>query len=84
MIFTERIETLKFLREQLPQRLGLPDKAVATLHGQNSDKEVQDIVEGFGKSNSPLRLLIASDVASEGINLHFARTVSCTGIFRGR
>ncbi|MBK9664625.1 MAG: DEAD/DEAH box helicase [Gammaproteobacteria bacterium] len=71
VIFTERIETLKFLREQLPQRLGLPDKAVATLHGQNSDKEVQDIVEGFGKSNSPLRLLIASDVASEGINLHY-------------
>lgn len=74
VIFTERIETLKFLREHLPKRLGLKDNAVAILHGQNeelSDIEAQKLVEEFGKTHSPLRLLIASDVASEGINLHF-------------
>lgn len=71
VIFTERIETLKFLREHLPKRLGLKDNAVATLHGQLPDTEIQQTVEDFGKTLSPLRLLIASDVASEGINLHF-------------
>lgn len=71
VIFTERIETLKFLREHLTKRLGLKDNAVAVLHGQLSDTEIQQTVEDFGKTLSPLRLLIASDVASEGINLHF-------------
>lgn len=71
VIFTERIETLKFLQENLPKRLGLPENAVAILHGQLSDADIQDAVEEFGKTHSPLRLLIASDVASEGINLHY-------------
>ncbi len=71
VVFTERIETLKFLQEHLPGRLGLADSAVAILHGQVADTEIQEIVEDFGKTGSKLRLLIASDVASEGINLHF-------------
>jgi superfamily II DNA or RNA helicase len=71
VLFTERIETLKFLRDELPAALGLRDNAVGILHGQLSDIEIQETVENFGKTNSPLRLLIASDVASEGLNLHF-------------
>jgi len=71
VIFTERIETLKFLREHLAKKLGLKDNAVAILHGQLPDTEIQKTVEDFGRTLSPLRLLIASDVASEGINLHF-------------
>lgn len=71
VVFTERIETLKFLREHLSRKLGLKDNAVAILHGQLPDAEIQQTVENFGKTLSPLRLLIASDVASEGINLHF-------------
>jgi len=71
VIFTERIETLKFLREHLARKLGLKDNAVAILHGQLPDTEIQKTVEDFGRTLSPLRLLIASDVASEGINLHF-------------
>jgi len=71
VIFTERIETLKFLREHLARKLGLKENAVAILHGQLPDTEIQKTVEDFGKTLSPLRLLIASDVASEGINLHF-------------
>ena len=31
----------------------------------------QKIVEDFGREEAPVRLLLASDVASEGINLHF-------------
>lgn len=71
VVFTERIETLKFLQNHLARRLGLAVSAVAILHGQLPDKEIGDTVEDFGKQHSKLRLLIASDVASEGINLHF-------------
>jgi superfamily II DNA or RNA helicase len=71
VLFTERIETLKFLQTELPKALGLASDAVAILHGQLPDGDIQDTVENFGKTHSPLRLLIASDVASEGLNLHY-------------
>jgi len=71
VIFTERIETLKFLQAHLPTALGLKDKQVAILHGSMSDVDQQKVVEDFGKEEAPIRLLIASDVASEGINLHY-------------
>lgn len=71
VLFTERIETLKFLQQYLPAALGLKTDAVAILHGQLPDQDIQQTVEDFGRSHSPLRLLIASDVASEGLNLHY-------------
>lgn len=71
VLFTERIETLKFLQTELPKALGLPADAVAVLHGQLPDVEIQSTVKAFGSAHSPLRLLIASDVASEGLNLHY-------------
>ena len=71
VIFTERIETMRFLKEHLPRDLYLKPEQTAVLHGGMSDKEQQEIVEEFGKEQSPVRLLIASDVASEGINLHY-------------
>lgn len=70
VIFTERIDTLRFLEEQIPLALKLKKDAVRILHGGLSDIEQQEVVEAFGSADSPLRLLIASDVASEGINLH--------------
>ncbi len=72
VVFTERIETLKLLREQLQRDFGLRDEQVAVLHGQEgSDVDQQRIVEDFGREKSPVRLLLATDMASEGINLHF-------------
>ncbi|WP_028322824.1 DEAD/DEAH box helicase [Desulfatiglans anilini] len=71
VIFTERIETLRFLHTHLPRDLGLKERAVAVLHGGMSDVDQQQTVEEFGKDESPVRLLLASDVASEGINLHY-------------
>ena len=71
VVFTERIPTLEWLATHLPIDLGLRSNQVATLHGGMSDIEQQEIVEAFGNEASPLRLLIASDVASEGINLHY-------------
>jgi ERCC4-related helicase len=71
VIFTERIATLNFLAKHLPGKLGLKDKQFALLHGRLSDIDQQQVVEDFGREESPLRLLVASDVASEGINLHY-------------
>ena len=36
-----------------------------------SDVDQQRVVEDFGNTQRPVRLLICSDVASEGINLHY-------------
>ncbi len=44
---------------------------MAILYGTLSDQEQQQIVEDFGRDEAPVRLLIASDVAAEGINLHY-------------
>lgn len=71
VIFSERIETLNWLQEQLQSDLKLNSDAIRILHGGMSDLEQQEIVEAFGKPESKLRLLLCSDVASEGINLHY-------------
>lgn len=72
VIFTERIATLKWLADNLRNDLNLPDAAVAELHGAGgmSDIDIQRIVDDFGQESSPIRILVASDMASEGINLH--------------
>lgn len=71
VIFTERIETMRWLKEHLQQDLKLPAKSVQEIHGGMSDIEQQKIVEDFGRDDSPIRVLVASDVASEGLNLHY-------------
>ena len=72
VIFTERIETLKLLKENLTRDFGLRADQIATLHGQDgTDLEQQRVVEDFGREKSPVRLLLATDMASEGLNLHY-------------
>jgi superfamily II DNA or RNA helicase len=70
VIFTERIETLHFLETHLPKALKLKPKQVASLYGSMSDVDLNTTVQQFGSVSEPVRLLICSDVASEGINLH--------------
>jgi superfamily II DNA or RNA helicase len=71
VIFTERIETMKYLADHLREDLGLKSNAVQEISGSMSDGEQQEIVENFGREESPIRILVASDVASEGLNLHY-------------
>ena len=71
VIFTERIATLNWLKTHLTEDLKLKPGQVETLHGGMSDIEQQRIVEDFGNAQRSLRLLLCSDVASEGINLHY-------------
>lgn len=71
VIFTERRATLKFLYENLMRDLKLKPEEIETLYGEMADTEIQAIVEQFGNETSKIRLLICSDVASEGLNLHY-------------
>jgi hypothetical protein len=71
VIFTERIETMNWLAERITQDLEVDPDKVQTLHGGMSDIDQQRVVEEFGQEKAKIRLLIASDVASEGINLHY-------------
>lgn len=79
LLFTESRVTQEALADALAQDFGLirsnrqenqPDQAVATVHGSMSDVWLTKTVEAFGTGSAPMRLLIATDVASEGVNLH--------------
>ena len=70
VVFSERIDTLTWLGSEVAKRLKLPAKAVQVLHAGLPDERVQAVVEGFGQASSEIRILLASDMASEGINLH--------------
>lgn len=73
VIFSERIATVSWLAEELPKDLGLSTRALARVDGGNveADTATRKTLEDFGQESSPLRILIASDMASEGLNLHF-------------
>ncbi|MBK8979643.1 MAG: DEAD/DEAH box helicase [Planctomycetes bacterium] len=71
VVFSERIATLRFLREHLLRDLGLDADAVAIFHGQLDDQAQRELVQSFGTKDAPIRILLASDAASEGLNLHW-------------
>ncbi len=71
IIFSERIATLDFLHENLLRDLNARPDAIVRFHAGLPDVDQQQIVESFGKEDSPIRILLASDVASEGVNLHY-------------
>ncbi|AKX55351.1 helicase [Thiopseudomonas alkaliphila] len=70
VIFTESIPTLEFLAEHLPKDCALKKNQLLILRGDMSDKDLAATVDNFNQRTHPARLLICSDVASEGINLH--------------
>jgi ERCC4-related helicase len=79
LIFTESTVTQKALAEALAKDFRIPYSAkfedqpkqvLATIHGGFPDNALSDTVEAFGTGNSKMRLLLATDVASEGVNLH--------------
>lgn len=70
VIFSERVATLHWLQELLSQHFKLPKGAIEVMHGGLSDQEQMRLVDDFRRTDSPLRILITGDVASEGVNLH--------------
>lgn len=71
VVFAERIETLKALKQKLQQDFELDDKVIADFHGSLTDMEQQRIIEDFGKEDSDYRILLSSDAGSQGVNLHY-------------
>lgn len=73
VIFSERIATVSWLADRLREDLGLSADQVARVDGGSVEADVrtQEVIEAFGQERSPIRILIASDMASEGLNLHF-------------
>ncbi|MGW7356339.1 SNF2-related protein [Streptomyces sp. NPDC054802] len=74
VVFSERVQTLEWLREAVPAALGFRGKALAeaarVMHGGLSDEQQMQCVEDFGLADTPVRILFTGDVASEGVNLH--------------
>lgn len=70
VLFTESVQTLKYLEKHLPKALKLKKNQVQILYGGMKDREISEAVENFNRKEAPVRLLLCSDVASEGINLH--------------
>lgn len=73
VIFSERIRTLRWLHERLQADIGLPPEAIGQVDGSSVEADVatQKLLEDFEQERSPLRILLASDMASEGLNLHY-------------
>jgi len=76
VVFSESVPTLEWLHQVLPGRLGLTASTrdepgqVDLMHGAFSDTRQQEIVERFSLADSPVRVLLTGDVASEGVNMH--------------
>ena len=70
VVFSERVATLHWLKENLTKDLKMPTGAVEVMHGGLSDEEQMRLVDEFKRTDSKLRILVTGDVASEGVNLH--------------
>ena len=79
LVFTEYRETQDALAEALAKDFKLkytskfeaqPVQELATIHGSCPDIHLMKTVEAFSTGSSKMRMLLATDVASEGINLH--------------
>ncbi len=79
LLFTESTVTQIALARALAQEFNLPfsekhedqsSQTMAIIHGGQPDVTLAKTVEAFGTGSSAMRLLLATDVASEGVNLH--------------
>lgn len=68
VIFTEHRDTLNYLVERLTTKFGDKD-AVVTIHGQ-TPREIRRQVQEIFNNDPKVLILVATDAASEGINLH--------------
>ena len=71
VLFTGRRETQRFLVEHLAADLALPKGAVVGLDGAMPDVDQTRVVEQFAQEKEAVRILAATEVASEGLNLHY-------------
>lgn len=74
IIFTEYKTTLDYLVQRLEREFGGDSGAIVQLYGGMSDEDRERIKLSFNDPTSPVQILVATDAASEGLNLqHTAR-----------
>lgn len=74
IIFTEYRDTLNYLKKQLEAQWWLEDGSIVTIHGgmplgENEDDERSKLHAEWRFNEPETRLLLATDAASEGLNL---------------
>lgn len=67
IVFTEYKTTLDYLKARLDSDYGV--NIVATLFGQMNAKDREKVKISFNEIESPIKILLATDAASEGLNL---------------
>lgn len=79
LIFTESRLTQSALSEALTKHFKIKfsakaedqaNQVICITHGGMADTQLAETVEAFGTGSSVVRMMIATDVASEGVNLH--------------
>lgn len=71
IIFTEYKTTLDYLANRLESEYGNEDGAILQLYGGMNDDEREHVKRNFNDPNSPAQILVATDAASEGLNLQY-------------
>ncbi len=71
IIFAERRKTLDYLEAELQKTFDIDSSAIVQFNGSLTDTEQQDIIDDFSKEESSVRLFLASDAGSQGVNLHY-------------
>jgi len=76
IVFTESKETAEYLSDQLEDIL---EEKIMLYHGSSAKKELEIVIDNFDdkarNKKDDYRILIATEVLSEGINLHRANVV---------
>ncbi|MBK8397783.1 MAG: DEAD/DEAH box helicase [Leptospiraceae bacterium] len=79
LVFTEYVQTEKKLSHALAESFSIPfnpapetpaNEKILMIDGSTPEKTLMDSVEAFATGGTSVRIMIATDVASEGINLH--------------
>ncbi|WP_205964757.1 DISARM system SNF2-like helicase DrmD [Ramlibacter agri] len=74
IVFTEYKTTLDYLVHRLEREFEAGSGAIIQLYGGMSDEDRERIKRDFNDPDSPVQILVATDAASEGLNLqHTAR-----------
>lgn len=71
IIFSERRDTLDYLETRLTEDFNLVEGEVVQFTGSLTDEQQRIMLEDFQKEDSTVRVFLASDAGSQGVNLHY-------------
>ncbi|MDR0696267.1 MAG: DEAD/DEAH box helicase [Christensenellaceae bacterium] len=71
VIFTDNVFTKKYLVDNLKTDLKIDDKVIKDIDSSMRDVELNNVIDEFNRLNSPVRILVISDIASRPLCLHY-------------